>query len=235
MSESVVAEFAPDCTVPEPPLAEDRRLLQGLQDGCEWAYEELVDQYQQTVFNLVHRLLSNPADASDVVQEVFLKIFRSVGKFRNQSSLRTWIYRIAVNEAHNQRRWFFRHCRQEVGLDEETGGGRTIEKTMADTGRSPFDCLLEREQQVLVEEALSRVKPNFRAALVLRDLADLSYEEIAETLEISLGTVKSRILRGREAMRKQLAGLFEPRTAAGWVPQPVECNEYELPIGTETL
>ena len=235
MSESVVIEYVPDTKAPEPQLADGQRLLQGLQQGCEWAYEELVDQHQQAVFNLAQRLLDNPADASDVVQEVFLKVFRNVRKFRNESSLRTWIYRIAVNEAHNHRRWFFRHCRQEVGLEEETEGGRSIEKTVADSGRSPFDYVLDREQQVLVEEALSRVKPNFRSALVLRDIADLSYEEIAGILEISLGTVKTRILRGREAMRQELAGRLKPKLAFGWVPQPVECMKYELPIGTRTV
>lgn len=88
-------------------------LLEGLRDGRDNAYEALVSRYQQPVYNLVYRLMDDPGDASDVVQEVFLKVFRNVGSFRGNSSLKTWIYRIAVNEAHNHRRWFARHRRRK--------------------------------------------------------------------------------------------------------------------------
>src|SRR5579863_8699009 len=97
---------------------EDARILRGLRAGIEEAYEELINRYEQPVYSLVYRLLASPGDASDVVQEVFLKVFRGVSSFREQSSLRTWIYRIAVNEAHNHRRWFVRHCRMEVPMEE---------------------------------------------------------------------------------------------------------------------
>jgi len=97
---------------------EDARILRGLRSGIEGAYEELIERYEQQIFGMVYRLLGNQSDASDVVQEVFLKIFRGVATFREQSSLRTWIYRIAVNEANNHRRWFVRHCRMEVPLEE---------------------------------------------------------------------------------------------------------------------
>ena len=89
--------------------AEDAALVESLQQGVEEAYEALIQQYQQPIFNLTYRLVENPADTKDVVQEVFLKVFRHIGSFRGQSSLKTWIYRIAVNEAHNHRRWFTRH------------------------------------------------------------------------------------------------------------------------------
>ena len=156
---------------------------------------------------LAFRLLSNPGDASDVVQEVLLKVFRNVGHFRRQSSLKTWIYRINVNEAHNQRRWYFRHRSRELGLDEETDEG--CSRTVADTGRSPFDYAFDREKHELIENALARINPLFREVVVLRDIEDLSYEEIAEVLQISLGTVKSRIMRGREALREELTGRLE--------------------------
>jgi len=196
---------------------EDDELVRRLRAGEEAAYEALLARFQQPVYNLAFRLASNPGDASDVVQEVFLKVFRNVGHFRRQSSLKTWIYRITVNEAHNQRRWFFRHRSREVGLDDETDEG--CSRTVADTGRSPFDCAFDREKHVLIENALGRINPLFREGVVLRDIEDLSYEEIAEVLQISLGTVKSRIMRGREALREELTGGLEAEPAWRWAAE----------------
>ncbi len=196
---------------------EDDELVRRLRAGEEAAYEALLARFQQPVYNLAFRLASNPGDASDVVQEVFLKVFRNVGHFRHQSSLKTWIYRITVNEAHNQRRWFFRHRSREVGLDDETDEG--CSRTVADTGRSPFDCAFDREKHVLIENALGRINPLFREVVVLRDIEDLSYEEIAEVLQISLGTVKSRIMRGREALREELTGRLEAEPAWRWAAE----------------
>jgi RNA polymerase sigma-70 factor, ECF subfamily len=203
-------------------IVEDDELIASLREGCEHGYETLLARFQQPVYNLAFRLLNDPADASDVVQEVFLKVFRNVGQFRSQSSLKTWIYRITVNEAHNQRRWFFRHRHREVGLEEESEDIPTRLEVLADSGRSPFDYVFDREKHILIEEALSRINPTFREAVVLRDIADLSYEEIAEVLQISLGTVKSRILRGREALRQELTGRLEPEPNLRWVPKTAE-------------
>jgi len=195
---------------------EDARLASALRARSEEAYELLVSRFQQPVYNLVYRLLADPGESCDVVQEVFLKIFRNIGTFRSQSSLKTWIYRIAVNEVHNYRRWFFRHRRQEVVLEDESQGGKNFGDTVPDRGRSPYDCALDSEKRVMIEEALARINPMFRAAVVLRDVEDLSYEEIADILDISLGTVKSRITRGRDAMRRQLEGRLEPEPALQW-------------------
>src|SRR6201996_5187244 len=183
---------------------EDARILRGLRAGVDQAYEELIQRFQQPVYSVVYRLLGNPNDASDVVQDVFLKIFRSVGSFREQSSLRTWIYRIAVNEAHNHRRWFSRHCRREVSLENEREEQTQVLELAADPGPSPYDQALDSETRTLIEQALTHINPSFRTAVVLRDIENLSYEEIAEILQLSLGTVKSRILRGREALRREL-------------------------------
>lgn len=196
---------------------EDDELVRRLRAGEEAAYEALLARFQRPVYNLAFRLLSNPGDASDVVQEVFLKVFRNVGHFRRQSSLKTWIYRITVNEAHNQRRWFFRHRSREVGLEDETDEG--CSRTVADTGRSPFDCAFDREKHGLIENALARINPLFREVVVLRDIEDLSYEEIAEVMQISLGTVKSRIMRGREALREELTGRLEAEPAWRWAAE----------------
>jgi RNA polymerase sigma-70 factor (ECF subfamily) len=202
---------------------EDTALIEALQQGAEEAYEYLIAHYQQPVYNLVYRLMEDPGDTNDIVQEVFLKIFRHVGSFRGQSSLRTWVYRIAVNEAHNHRRWFNRRRKREVGLEnDDASNGRSYGDCLPDPGRSPFDLTLDSETMTLVEESLGRVKPVFREAVVLRDVEDLSYEEVAEVLQVSLGTVKSRILRGREALRKDLSARLERDQAFGWSPRLAE-------------
>lgn len=195
---------------------EDARLLRGLRAGIESAYEELLDRYQQPVYGMVYRLLGDQSDACDVVQEVFLKVFRSVNSFKERSSLRTWIYRIAVNEAHNHRRWFSRHKKREVAIEHEDREHRSFDAT-PDPGPSPFDFTLDRETHRLLEKALDEVSPVFRTAVVLRDIEGLGYEEIAEILQISLGTVKSRILRGREALRRVLSERLEPGFAAAFI------------------
>ena len=199
---------------------EEDALVTALCGGDEEAYEILIQRYQQPVYNLVCRLLNDPTDAADIVQEVFLKIFRNIGSFRGNSSLKTWIYRIAVNEAYNHRRWFSRHQRQEVAFDRETGAASYADSVM-DPARTPFDQAADHETRALVEQALEKLNPKFRAAVVLRDIEDLSYEEIAAVLEISLGTVKSRILRGREALRKILEGRLELEDGVPWTSQPL--------------
>lgn len=200
--------------------SEDDALSRALRDGVEEAYETLMLRYQQPVYNLIYRLMNDPSDAADVAQEVFLKVFRNIRKFRGNSSLKTWIYRIAVNEAYNHRRWFSRHHRLEVGLGHESNS-RIYDGTLADPGRSPFELTSDHETRALVEDALTKMNPKFRAAVVLRDIEDLSYDEIAAVLDVSLGTVKSRILRGREALRKILEGRLEPEPSMQWSPQTV--------------
>jgi RNA polymerase sigma-70 factor (ECF subfamily) len=200
----------------QPSLSEeDARLLRGLRAGIESAYEELLDRYQQPIYSMVYRLLGDQSDACDVVQEIFLKIFRSVNSFKERSSLRTWIYRIAVNEVHNQRRWFSRHRKHEITIEQEDNERRPFDTT-PDPGPSPFDFTLDRETHALIERALDEISPVFRTAVVLRDIEGLGYEEIAEILQISLGTVKSRILRGREALRRVLSERMEPGFAAAF-------------------
>jgi len=212
---NLISQLTPD----ERLALEERALISALQAGEESAYEELIVRFRTPVFNLAWRLLSDPSDASDVVQEVFLRVFRSVGGFRGDSSLRTWIYRIAVNESHNRRRWLFRHRRGETGLAEEDEECGAYTKPLLDSGETPFDFTMNREAQILLEEGLGAVNPVFRTALVLREVEDLSYEEIAEILEVSIGTVKSRIVRGREALRRYLVDRLEPAAPSlKWFP-----------------
>ena len=223
MADTTVGFEFDDCT-PVIVREDESVLVTQLRAGVDAAYETLIQRFESPVFNIVTRLMDDPEDAADVVQEVFLKIFRNIGAFRQDASLKTWIYRIAVNEARNHRRWFSRHRRQEVGLEADHPdwrGGDTqgYQDWLPDPGRSPFETALDHETQELIEAALAQVNPRFRAALVLREIEGLSYEEIADILEISLGTVKSRILRGRDALKKHLAGRLEPASAAEWSPQ----------------
>ena len=209
-AESILGGYASASTP-----GEDARLVAGLQAGVESDYELLIARFQQPVYSLALRLAADSGDSGDIVQDVFLKVFRNIHTFRGQSSLRTWIYRIAVNEAHNRRRWMFRHKHNEVGLEDDRDEARR-EREFTSEVPSPFECALNKEKHALIELALTRINPSFREAVVLRDIEDLNYEEIAEILNISMGTVKSRIMRGREALRGELAGSLRP---AGGVTQ----------------
>lgn len=219
------------CDLPLDSRLEELQLVEGLRTGQEQAYEALLQRYQQPVYNLIYRLLNDPADSSDVVQEVFLKVFRNITRFRGQSTLKTWVYRIAVNEAHNHRRWFCRHRKQEIGLERDEDD-RSYQDTLSDPGRSPFQLAADEEAHQILEAAVQALNPTFRTAVVLRDIEDMSYEEIAEILQINLGTVKSRIMRGREALRHALTARLAPAAedSAGmrWTPQTAEYDAWNV-------
>ncbi len=205
-------ELKLDAVQPDP----DSALIRGLKCGSTQCFDQLLERYQNPIYSFVYRLLDDPSEASDVTQEVFLKVFRKVGAFREDSSLKTWIYRIAVHEASNRRRWFSRHRRREVvngAHIDEAGGGWEL---MVDPGESPFDSAERGELRVILESALRDVDERLRQAVILRDIEGLSYNEIAETLEISLGTVKSRILRGREVLKKKLHHRLPALAPDGW-------------------
>lgn len=200
----------------------DQALVARLCEGENAAYEALIDRFEHPIFNLVSRLLDNPADAADVTQEVFLKIFRNVDSFRGESSLKTWVYRIAVNESRNHQRWFGRHRKKEVALEPISQETETAWDVLPDPGPSPLERVMDSERQALLELALSEINPNFRAVLVLREIEGLDYAEIAEILELSLGTVKSRMLRGRDALRLRLVEHLKPaETPVRWQPRTV--------------
>ena len=196
----------------------DLEVTAALRAGEDAAYERLLSRYEDPIYNLIYRLLHSPADAEDVTQEVFLKVFRSVGTFRGDSSLKTWMYRIAVNEARNHLRKFSRRGGHEVGLDDEATEGLTWEQVIEDKHKSPFESVLSAQTHETIEAALRQVKPLFREAVVLRDVEELSYSEIAAILDENLATVKTRILRGRRALREllevQLESPHDPRPAA---------------------
>src|SRR6201984_402948 len=187
---------------------EEAAIVAELKAGSEAAYAWLIGEFQQPVYGLVYRIVNDPSDASDTTQDVFLKVFRRMKQFQGESSLKTWIYRIALHEAANRRRWWFRHKAQETPLDPIANGDYQCcgKERWRDRAESPFEKFAHTEVRATVEQALRRVSEPYRTAVILRDLEEMSYEEIAEVLSISLGTVKSRITRGREALRKKLSG-----------------------------
>ncbi len=193
---------------------DEAELVTELQSGSEAAFDWLVTYYHTGVYNLVYGILSDSADAADVTQEVFLHAFRGIRGFRRGSSLKTWLYRISVRQALNHRRWCWRHHRQQVSIDADensAGGGLDLR----DAEATPFERFASQEVQAKVRQALAAVPTGFRSAVILRDLEGLSYEEVAEVLDVSVGTVKSRILRGRRMLRELLDPLLRsPQTEA---------------------
>jgi RNA polymerase sigma-70 factor, ECF subfamily len=198
---------------------DEAELVSELQAGSESAFDYLVTHFHASVYNLVHGILGDAADAADVTQEVFLRVFRGIGGFRSSSSLKTWIYRVSVRQALNHRRWCWRHHRMQVSIDadgEETFPGIELK----DGEATPFEQFAMHEVQARVRGALAAVPPVFRSAVILRDLEGLSYEEVAEVLEISVGTVKSRILRGRRMLKE----LLDPLLGAAQSESAVAAN-----------
>jgi len=186
---------------------EENSVVTELKAGSEDAFAWLIAHYHQPVYSLVYRMVNDPADAADTVQEVFIKVFRGIKRFDGRSSLKTWIYRIAVHEASNRRRWWFRHKSKEVTIEAEESGEAThlgYRDTLACHTESPFDCAMHEEVRAKVEAELAHLNEPYRTTVVLRDIEDLSYEEIAEITGVSLGTVKSRLMRGRQALKKRL-------------------------------
>jgi RNA polymerase sigma-70 factor, ECF subfamily len=189
---------------------DESELVTELQAGSETAFDWLVTHYHGPVYNLILSMLGDTSDAADGTQEVFLKAFRGIRCFRQGSSLKTWLYRIAIREALNHKRWFKRHLQKNVSIDAEPEDGHSAIE-IEDLSGTPFDQLAAHEIQQTVQQALQEIPQVFRGAVILRDLEGLSYEEIAEVLECSVGTVKSRILRGRRALKELLEPLLGQR------------------------
>jgi RNA polymerase sigma-70 factor (ECF subfamily) len=214
---------------------EEASLVADLKAGSEEAFGLLIAQYHQPIYSLIARSLNDPADAADITQEVFIKVFRSIRGFNGDASLRTWLYRIALHEASNQRRWWSRHKRQEITIDapsecEDTGESFSLASTLTDSGDSPFEHAAQSELRLRVEAALRQLPDVFRSVVVLREIEAFSYEEIADILDVNIGTVKSRLTRGRSALRALLiaqnvsedASRLSSRSDAPMNPRKVE-------------
>src|SRR5688572_10079052 len=224
-SELLTPEFGlnadSDAVALRQPCPFESTLVARLRVGEMEAFDQLVEEYQALVYALALRILNNAEDARDATQETFLKVYRHFGKFRGEASLKTWICRIAINQARSSDRWLRRRRRNDTtSLDAPwgTSGGANGNANLSANGadqRSPIDYLqssyatpedeaLSRERSRQIERGLRQLKKDFRIAVILRDIEGLSYEEIAWVTEVSVGTVKSRIARGREMLRETI-------------------------------
>jgi RNA polymerase sigma-70 factor (ECF subfamily) len=211
--------------------SEDAALIADLRAGSEEAFAWLITHYHQPIYSLLARMLQDRADAADLTQEVFVKVFRGVGNFHGESSLRTWIYRIALHEASNQRRWWMRHKQQEIPIEQELGENSSgqpvrLKETLMDPSESPYEMAVHEETRARVELALSKVPEPFRSTLILRDIEGFVYEEVAEMQGVNLGTVKSRLVRGRAFLKAILMAPVESVSSEAR-------TGFEMPLGEE--
>ena len=201
-------QVAPAAVADVRPQAEVQ-FIERLKRGDAAAFETLVNERSGEIYGLLYRLTENAEEARDLTQETFLRAFQSIMHFRGESDLRTWIYRIAINQARNRWRWWRRRRRDAtVSIDAPEFGGRLglIATLKSEQPRDPEQDALANERERALRKALSSLRRVYREAVVLRDIEGFAYEEIATTLEISVGTVKSRLARGRQELRRKLEG-----------------------------
>ena len=211
--------------------SEESALIEELRAGSEEAFSWLIQRYHQPIYSLLARTVHDRTDAADLTQEVFVKVFRGVGSFHGESSLRTWIYRIALHEASNRRRWWMRHKQQEVPIEQEmpdcgSGHPTRLVDMLVDPAESPYEMAVHAENRERVEAALMQVPEPFRTTLILRDIEGFVYEEVAEMQGVNLGTVKSRLMRGRAALKAILTAPERPALS------PAR-TAFEMPLGEE--
>jgi RNA polymerase sigma-70 factor (ECF subfamily) len=182
----------------------DGGLVELCRRGDTRAFGQLVGLHERMVFNLAARLLGDSEEAKDLAQEVFLQVYKTIGRFEGRSSVKTWIYRIVVNQCHNRRRWWQRRRRDQMRPIEDLTSRDEARLAGTQEDNSPLQDLARREKARLVQDALNAIAFDQRTVLVLREVDGLSCEEIAQTLALPVGTVKSRLARGREALRQRL-------------------------------
>ena len=182
---------------------DDKLLLKRCQDGNIDAFEQLVDCYQQKVYNIAYRMVGNYHDASDVVQEVFVRVYKSIKSFRGDCSFSTWLYHITTNVCKDELRAKNKYSEDSIDEYIETEKG-SLQKIFASADPSPEEQYEEQELSERLQQVIDSLHPDYRSVLVMREQNELSYQEIADALGISLGTVKSRINRARAALAKKI-------------------------------
>lgn len=185
---------------------DDSLFIDKLRAGDAAAFEILIDRYSGDIYALLYRLTEDAEEAGDLTQDTFLRALRSIKSFRGDAELKTWLFRIAINESRNRFRWWKRRRRDvTISLDANVGDSDTpFSDTLADHSTSPEDNALRREREYAIKAALAEIPDAYREAIVLCDIEGMSYEETASALGIGIGTVKSRISRGREELRRRL-------------------------------
>jgi RNA polymerase sigma-70 factor (ECF subfamily) len=191
--------------------AQETHLVDRCRQGDPEAFARLVALHESMVFNLAYRMTGDPEEARDVSQDVFLQVYRKLGRFEGRSSLRTWIYRIVINQCHNRQRWWRRRRQDRVrALDELSASDEARLTESRPQADAPFEAVERREAARRVQAALLGLKFDQRAILLLREVEGLSCEEIAQSLGVPEGTVKSRLSRAREALRARLVETSGP-------------------------
>ncbi|HLV01332.1 MAG TPA: sigma-70 family RNA polymerase sigma factor [Acidobacteriota bacterium] len=187
------------------PFEESEDLVVRLKENDEEAFAEVFHLYKDMVYRLSYRLLADKAEAMDITQEVFLVLFRKIASFRGDCSLKTWLYRVCFNQAANRNRWWKRRFKNHtLSLNIDANGNEPNLPESASRMPSPEQDLYSQELQKVLHESLKNLPFEQRAAVTLRDVEGLSYEEIAKITGTNVGTVKSRIARGREQLRQLL-------------------------------
>ena len=186
----------------------EAEFIERLKRGEAAAFEEWVADRSGEIYGLLLRLTENSEEARDLTQETFLRAFQSIGRFRGDADLRTWVYRIAINQARNRWRWWRRRRRDStVSLDAAQGqANQPLIATLVESSDNPEQQTLAREREVALRAALQKLGEAYRETVILRDIEGFTYEEIAATLGINVGTVKSRLARGRQELRRRLEG-----------------------------
>src|SRR5213594_3815779 len=186
--------------------AQEALFVSRLKANEDAAYDELVRMYSSPIYHVAYRMTGDAAEASDAVQDIFLKVFRNIGGFKGEAALKTWIFKIAFSEILNRLRWWKRRHRfSTVSLDDQpNGNGTGPGHSLASSSPTPEQVLQSKEQETAIQQALGRLSREHRSIIVLRDIEGFSYNEIADVLGISIGTVKSRIARARGDLKKSL-------------------------------
>ena len=193
-------------------VAIDRLLVDRFKQGDPSAFDEMVSRYWDRIYAMVNQLLRNSQDAEEVTQDAFIRAHRGLGNFRGDSAFSTWLYQIATNLARNRYWYWWRRKRdQSVSFDAPLGADNdsTIADLIPAEQETPEDATVTQEFVNRVAECMELLNEKHREILILRNVRNLSYEEIAEILGISVGTVKSRIARARESLREKLGGEFQ--------------------------
>lgn len=188
--------------------AYDATLVIRFNNGDESAFVEIMERYHNRLFSLAHNLLRNAADAEEIVQDAFIRAHRGLGNFRGDSSLATWLYRITLNLSRNRYWYFFRRRRQDsLSMDKPLtdDSDATFSDLIAASDADPAHETTTNEFVDLVSACMDKLEPSHREILTMRNVLDLPYDEIARALRINVGTVKSRIARARDNLRKLLA------------------------------
>jgi RNA polymerase sigma-70 factor (ECF subfamily) len=184
--------------------AEECLFVARLKANEDAAYDELVRTYSASIFHVAYRMLSDTAEASDVVQEIFLKVFRNIEGFKGEAALKTWIFKIAFSEILNRLRWWKRRHRFSTLSLDDNANGNGNGHYVVDAGPTPEQALQSKEQEAAIQQALGKLSSDHRSIIVLRDIEGFSYNEIADVLGVSIGTVKSRLARARSDLKKSL-------------------------------